>query len=108
MAERIAVMGIRPRPGSVRPDGHHLRWMFPPRLGFPPKGFLVYRRPSSGFKPEGCLELTDVSTTLPSGGQVDAQLYSPGTSPSTRCQDAVLTSCRTGARLRFRPWYRGR
>ena len=79
MAERIAVMGIRPRPGSIGPDGHHLRWMFPPRLGFPPKGFLVYRRPSIAFKPEGCLELTDVSTTLPSGGQVDdVHFYYPG------------------------------
>jgi hypothetical protein len=85
MAAGITVMGIRPRPGSVGPSGHHLRWMFPPALGFPPKGFLVYRRPSGNFKPEGCLEFAQLSGALPSGGEVEGvHFYYPGAQPIQR------------------------
>lgn len=56
--EHIAVTGIRPRDGSISPLGHHLRWSFPEHLGFPTNGFVIYRRPSGGFKPSECLDLT--------------------------------------------------
>lgn len=44
--DTIGVIGISTLGGPVRPDGNHLRWSFPARLGFPPKGFQVFRRPS--------------------------------------------------------------
>ena len=41
----ILVVGIRPGSTSnVKPEGLHLRWFFPPELGFPPGGFEIYRR----------------------------------------------------------------
>ena len=44
ITERITIIGIRPRTDSVGPRGNHLRWMFPTHLGFPLKGFTVFRR----------------------------------------------------------------
>ena len=58
--EHIAVTGIRPRDGSIGPPGHHLRWAFPEQLGFPAEGFVIYRRPSGGFKPDQCFDFTKV------------------------------------------------
>ena len=40
----LAVTGIRPGNGSIRPDGNHLRWLFPAGLGFPGGGFEIFRR----------------------------------------------------------------
>jgi hypothetical protein len=66
-ADRLAVLGIRPVEWSVRPAGLHLRWTFPPRLGFPPGGFQVYRRPAKRSDPP-CIELTfEKDRVLPSG-----------------------------------------
>ena len=56
--EHLSLTGIRPREDSIGPRGHHLRWAFPKQLGFPGKGFVIYRRPSGGFKPDQCLNLT--------------------------------------------------
>ena len=45
MQESIYVIGIRPGSTSnVKPEGLHLRWFFPPELGFPPGGFEIFRR----------------------------------------------------------------
>ena len=58
--EHIAVTGIRPREDSIAPLGHHLRWAFPKQLGFPAKGFVIYRRLSGGLKSDRCLDFTKV------------------------------------------------
>jgi hypothetical protein len=65
VSERIHVSGIRPKDSSIGPAGHHLRWSFPARLGFPAKGFGVYRRVSTGFKTVHCLDLT--KSKVPTG-----------------------------------------
>ena len=70
-ADRLAVLGIRPVEWSVRPAGLHLRWTFPPRLGFPPGGFEVYRRPAKRLDPP-CIGLTfEKDRVLPSGTTID-------------------------------------
>ena len=48
--ERVGLTGIRPAAGSIRPDGIHLRWMFPPHRGFPKGGFAIYRHASKDWK----------------------------------------------------------
>ncbi len=63
--EHIAVTGIRPREDSIDPLGHHLRWSFPEQLGFPAKGFVIYRRLSNSLKPSQCLDLT--KNAVPTG-----------------------------------------
>jgi hypothetical protein len=49
--EKIGLIGITTLDGPVRPNGNHLRWTFPPALGFPPNGFQIFRRDSK--KPSG-------------------------------------------------------
>lgn len=45
MAEdKIGVVGISTWDGLVGPNGNHLRWSFPGWLGFPARGFYVYRK----------------------------------------------------------------
>src|SRR3954471_6983489 len=41
--------GVQP----ILPDGIHLRWSVDPRLGFPPYGFYLFRRPTSSYAPFG-------------------------------------------------------
>lgn len=80
MTQRITLTGTRPRSGSIGPPGLHLRWAFAPHLGFPAGGFLVYRRASDSFKPDHCLDLSQVpaKTSLPSGSDVEGvHFYCP-------------------------------
>jgi hypothetical protein len=70
--ERITVTGIVPTGDSIRPEGHHLRWAFPAQLGFPAKGFSIYRRLSGGFKLDRCLSFSKIPV-----GQIVASGSSP-------------------------------
>ena len=70
-SDRITVLGVRPAEASIGPPGLHLRWMFPPPLGFPGKGFEVFRRPS---EPSWKVQFTDFDY-LPVG-----QALKPGSS----------------------------
>ncbi len=79
-AERITVIGIRPKANSIGPAGSHLRWMFAPHLGFPNQGFRIYRRQSDDFKPDHCLELSKIQNNqlLSSGSELEGtHLYYP-------------------------------
>jgi len=43
----IGVTGLWPKTKSVGPSGIHLRWMFPPEVGFPHKGVFIHRLPTA-------------------------------------------------------------
>lgn len=62
--EKIGVIGIRIQDGSVGPEGNHLRWSFPPALGFPRDGFEIYRR-VGGTKPQDGLPFTSLPLNTP-------------------------------------------
>ena len=47
--QSIGLIGISTLEGPVRPHGNHLRWTFPNAVGFPPTGFLIYRRNSKKY-----------------------------------------------------------
>ena len=50
-SELLGVLGICPKADSILPAGIHLRWSFPREMGFPGKGFTIFRR-RSGLKPK--------------------------------------------------------
>jgi hypothetical protein len=100
-SDRIVVVGIQPRADSIGPEGLHLRWMFSPHLGFPPKGFEIYRRVSEDWK-FPCQDFSkvgrgqtfqsgtslgkltfyfDEGTTLEGTGQPWLDVVNPGSSP---------------------------
>ncbi len=60
----LAVVGIRPNPHVIGPSGHHLRWSFPAEKGFPPKGFLVYRRAAAKADLD-CRDFSDAAKGRP-------------------------------------------
>src|SRR5687768_4926065 len=40
---QLGVVALRSDAGSIGPAGIHLRWLYPPALGYPDKGFDVFR-----------------------------------------------------------------
>ncbi len=59
LTTHISVTGIRPDVQSVGPLGNHLRWAFPSQVGFPARGFAVYRRSSVSIQTSACLNFTN-------------------------------------------------
>ena len=58
-SRRITVLGARPN-RAIGPPGLHIRWMFPPALGFPGDGFEVFRRPADPGWKAPLLDFTDL------------------------------------------------
>lgn len=92
MAEdKISVVGISTYGGLIGPNGNHLRWSFPGRLGFPTQGFNVYRK-SSREKPNRRMDfspplgIADLRDRL----ETDGVELIPGTSGGSPASGARL------------------
>lgn len=72
LEDKIGVIGICTLDGPVVPNGNHLRWSFPPDLGFPPKGFRMYRKPG-GAKPKDGIHFSQLplNVDLPEDLRID-------------------------------------
>jgi hypothetical protein len=64
----LPTIGIRPSGDLIGPPGLHLRWSFPSDLGFPEKGFRVFRRESESSKPDSfSFNAVERDEVVPSG-----------------------------------------
>ena len=77
MADQIGVVGISTLNAAIRPNGNHLRWTFPRQLGFPPKGFRVFRRETKKLS-EAPLKFSELplNVDLPENVTIDSVQFS--------------------------------
>ena len=76
--DKIGVIGISTLDGPIGPNGNHLRWSFPGEVGFPRKGFRIFRR-LGGAKPKDGIHFSQlpVNVDLPEDLRIDGVGLTP-------------------------------